>query len=622
MIRSFILTILFFAGAPLAGQDEARIDSLENVLVKLASTDTMRRYTLIHLWDAVIGSDLSRAKVYTRQMIREGKQNGSSKLLAAGYQRLGVTYSYIGIPDSTMHYYRKALRMYAASGNDRLQGIMLYNIAILQQGQGLYDTAKYYLALADERFSTSSRLVERSAVNKLTATIEREQGNNIASIKAAASAYELAREAGDSSRMADAEQEIAFNYMDLDQDRKAADYFQRTYRFYTRHHDDYFATMSLLNLVTCYQSLNEFENALHYGNQALEFVQKNQFHEFAIDVHNVMGNVYWKMKDYQEAERQFLLAMNYFEEGDFDRLKAETLTYLSGAQLNQNKFKEARKSGLAGLELSKEQGQLEFVHRNYGQLAIVAKNQGRYEEAYNHMVNRQTFQDSLYRKDLADEVARLTLLFDNEKKERLINEQKNQLALLESQQKIDRQQKISLGAGILTLICLLAAGWYITRQRHLNQRLEKDRLGEKVKSQQRELSTHVLQMAQKGQLLDQLGEELRLIKGERPDDRKKLDNLLRELGSEERIDQDWANFRNYFQGVHGDFEERLKITAVQTLSPRELRLATLIKMQLNNQEVGAILGVSQDSLYKAKYRLRKKLPQATEGELDGFIREL
>jgi hypothetical protein len=54
-------------------------------------------------------------------------------------------------------------------------------------------------------------------------------------------------------------------------------------------------------------------------------------------------------------------------------------------------------------------------------------------------------------------------------------------------------------------------------------------------------------MAKKGQLLDQLGEELRQIKGERPDDRKNPDGLLRELNSEERIDQDWANFRNYFR---------------------------------------------------------------------------
>jgi DNA-binding CsgD family transcriptional regulator len=126
-------------------------------------------------------------------------------------------------------------------------------------------------------------------------------------------------------------------------------------------------------------------------------------------------------------------------------------------------------------------------------------------------------------------------------------------------------------------------------------------------------------MTQKSQLLDQLGAELSNIKGERPDDRKRLDGLLRELSSEERIDQDWNNFRTYFQGVHGDFEERLKALAEQNLSPRELRLAALIKMQLNNQEVGAILGVSQESLYKAKYRLRKKLPAAGDGELDAYL---
>lgn len=247
---------------------------------------------------------------------------------------------------------------------------------------------------------------------------------------------------------------------------------------------------------------------------------------------------------------------------------------------------------------------------------------GRFAEALRYQLEKEQVKDSLYQKETGEKLAELAVLYEKEKQDQLIKEQQSELALLESKARADRAQRIGLTGGVLALLAILAAGWYSYRQRHQRQEVEKARLADEIKTHQQELSTHALQMARKGQLLDQLREELSNIKGERPDDRKKLDGLLRELGSEERIDQDWENFRTYFQGVHGDFEERVKSKAEQNLSPRELRLAALIKMQLNNQEVGAILGVTQDSLYKAKYRLRKKLPAAGEGELDGYLLEI
>lgn len=622
MFRFTLIAFSLMAGLSLPAQDMARVDSLEKALAQLPSEDTMRRYTLVYLWDATIGSDLPRAEAYTRQMIREGLEREDDKLIAAGYQRLGVTCDYAGKSDSAMFFYRKALAIYQKSEAGRMQGIMLFNIAILQKEKGLFDSARYYLSLADDQFRISSRLVERCAVNNLKAAIERQQGNPAEGIKAATLGYELALQAGDSSRMADAEEEIAFNYMDLDQDSLAAEFFARTYRFHLRSHDEYYASISLMNLATCHQAMGKPESALSYGNEALALVQENQYEDLEMDVLNVVGNIFWGNKEYEQAEEMFLRAAELLEVENLDRLKAEILTYLSGVQIELEKYEQARQHGVKGLELAEAQGQTELIHRGYGQLATIASKQGKFNDAYEYMVIRQEIQDSIYKKELGEEVARLTLLFENEKKERLISEQKNQLALLENQARTEKLQRAALIGGLMALLALLAAGGYNYRQRHQRLELEKAHLSNAVITHQKELSSHALQMAQKGQLLDQLGEELRQIKGERPDDRKKLDGLLRELSSEERIDQDWENFRTYFQGVHGDFEERLKAAAEQNLSPRELRLAALIKMQLNNQEVGAILGVSQESLYKAKYRLRKKFPQAGEGELDVFLREL
>ncbi|MEM6770264.1 MAG: tetratricopeptide repeat protein, partial [Bacteroidota bacterium] len=471
-------------------------------------------------------------------------------------------------------------------------------------------------------FAQGDNFIERSAVNKSRAAIARQQGRDDESIAFARKAYDLAREGGDSVRMADAEQEIAFAHQELGDYTTAAEYFKRGAEFFRRNNDLYFATISLLNYATSIEDLGREAEAIQACEEALRFSVDNNFASLELDVRNVLGNLFWSQEQYERAEEQFLYAYDLSVSQERDRLGAEFLSYLTGVQLHLNKYAAAKRHGKKALELSEQQGQIALSHRTYGHLATIASREGNFKNAYDYMVLRQGFQDSLNDQNLNDKLAELTLLFEKEKQDRLIADQQNQLALLEAQTQFDQLQKRSLWYGLLAAIGFFGAIAYSLWQRNRRQRLEKAQLAAKVTGQQRELSAHALQMAQKSQLLDQLSEELRQIKGERPDDRKKLDGVLRELSSEERIDQDWANFRAYFQGVHGDFEERLKTKATQKLTPRELRLAALIKMQLNNQEVGAIMSVSQDSLYKAKYRLRKKLPDAGEGDLDGYLREL
>lgn len=622
ILRIALLVFSVGLGSMVCAQQEALIDSLEQDLASRPPDDTLRILTLVNLWRQTSNNSLDKAAAYARAIIREGQQMNYPKGTATGYQRLGITQDYLGQTDSAIVNYNRALDIYRELEIVRLQGIMLFNLATIYQNKGAFDTTDLLLARADSCFADGQRFIERSAVNKARASAARQRGRNDESITHARLAYELAREGGDSSRMADAEQEIAFAYQALGDYATAADYFQRGATFFSRNNDLYFATVSLLNLATCRGETGSKDDAIAIARQALEISLDNNFASLELDVRNVLGNLFWGKDQFELAEEQFLLALSLSEEQENKRLGAEFLSYLTAVQYHLKKYRAAKANGVKALALSEAQGQIELSHRTYGHLASIASESGNYREAYNYLVLRQEIQDSLQDQTLNEKLAELTLLFEKEKQDRLITEQQNKLALLEAQSNVDRLQKRSLWLGLLAVVGLFGAIAYSLWQRNQRQQMEQEQLAAKVAGQQRELSAAALQMAQKGQLLDQLGEELRQVKGERPDDRKKLDGMLRELSSEERINQDWANFRTYFQGVHGDFEARLKAAAAQKLSPRELRLAALVKMQLNNQEIGSILSVSQDSLYKAKYRLRKKLPGAGEGELDAFLQAL
>jgi hypothetical protein len=76
---------------------------------------------------------------------------------------------------------------------------------------------------------------------------------------------------------------------------------------------------------------------------------------------------------------------------------------------------------------------------------------------------------------------------------------------------------------------------------------------------------------------------------------------------------DWLKFKLLFSAVWPGFFDDLP-NRYPGLSQGEVRLLALCKLELSSKEMAAMLGISQDSLRKSRYRLRKKYPQLMEDE--------
>ncbi|MEO0472489.1 MAG: helix-turn-helix transcriptional regulator [Bacteroidota bacterium] len=85
-----------------------------------------------------------------------------------------------------------------------------------------------------------------------------------------------------------------------------------------------------------------------------------------------------------------------------------------------------------------------------------------------------------------------------------------------------------------------------------------------------------------------------------------------------RKDDDWTHFERYFRQVHPGFDEKIR-RAFSDLTGNEIRLLTLMKMNLSTKEIASILNISPDSVKKARYRLRKKLNLPNQQNLQQFI---
>jgi tetratricopeptide (TPR) repeat protein len=155
-----------------------------------------------------------------------------------------------------------------------------------------------------------------------------------------------------------------------------------------------------------------------------------------------------------------------------------------------------------------------------------------------------------------------------------------------------------------------------------NRELEETQLKQQIEVKTKELSTQALHVIQKNQLLEELRTHLdQMVKDDKRDQKKQLKQLSLQINQNFNNDTYWEDFRNTFEQVHQSFFDNLKEKAPD-LTAAELRLVSLLKMNMSSNDMATMLGISQDSLRVSRYRLRKKLNLEQGENLYAFLQSI
>ncbi len=85
------------------------------------------------------------------------------------------------------------------------------------------------------------------------------------------------------------------------------------------------------------------------------------------------------------------------------------------------------------------------------------------------------------------------------------------------------------------------------------------------------------------------------------------------------IDNDRKNLELKIDQEHQEFVQRLQEKFTQ-LTSNDIRLCSLILLDLNNKEIATILNIETSSVKMSKNRLRKKLDLAQGENLHSFLK--
>lgn len=382
------------------------------------------------------------------------------------------------------------------------------------------------------------------------------------------------------------------------------------------------------NLGSIYEDLQRYDSAMYYFNQALQLYHIAGEHIDNIEVINNIWDIYRKTGDYRKALQYTFMAI------------ASAKKINEWYQLN---------SGYRD------------VAKTYNLL-------GKNDSAFYYLEISRRYLLEIYSRENSKQMAFLQAQYDEEKKN-------NEIEQLQNSKRINVVITTSV---IIIIVLLIILGLAIFNRQKLkirsqeamnlqnrdmlqtrnklmetelkasqleeeklkteleNQQLEKDKvdaelkatrleeeqLKQQIEQKSKELSTQVLHVIQKNQLLEELRKHLEeMVKDDKRDQKRQLKQLILLINQNFNNDNYWEDFKNTFEQVHRSFFENLK-NICPDLTATELRLISLLKMNMNSSDMATMLSISQDSLRVARYRLRKKLKLDQGENLVTFLQRL
>lgn len=364
-----------------------------------------------------------------------------------------------------------------------------------------------------------------------------------------------------------------------------------------------------------------------------------------------------QQKKFEAARPVVEGAVNYFEQSDDKMSLCFAYSNLGNIEQQTDNPNEAELNYLKGLAIAETTGMLsdyvvmstrladiyndtgrnqkavnslkevEAINGQYGdsemQLVILGQLEDSYsnlnqcEDAYGYLKKYKSLEDSLQSVQKIQDINELEAKYQLEKKEQ-------EIKLLEEKSKRSAIEKKGMIFGIIGLSGLFGLFVYAMRQRIKSNKLEKEKLDKELSFskveldlKKQELSAFALQLAHKNEVLEDIKSNVKRIHPSNNEGRE-LQKIINTININQNDDNSWEGFRKRFQAVHKTFESTIK-NQFPKVTSNELRLMSLLKMQLSSKEIANILNISSEGIKKARYRLRKKLDLRPKDSLEELV---
>jgi hypothetical protein len=370
-------------------------------------------------------------------------------------------------------------------------------------------------------------------------------------------------------------------------------------------------------IALCWQKSGNYDSAFHYYDIAMQRATAINSEVWKGIISGNKGQVYFLQKKYDIAKP--LLEYDYRTSKRYGEIanSAQALQFIARINLFQGKKDSALLEVKEALQMLQEQPQPKipnFLQNVYYATADVYRVRGNSDSFYHYSQLYSTLHDSIERAVANSrlEISRLRL-----------GNQSNIFKIRELQREKDaetRERNFVIAAIILVAIM----GLLILNRRRIKSRYEQQLAFQQKVAAEKEmvaakeqLNMFTQSIIEKTKLIEHL--EQQVANKPLTDEQQQLANEL----SHQTIltEEDWEKFKTLFEIIYPGFFLKLK-EMVPDITAAEQRMGALTRLHLNTKQMASMLGISPDSVYKIRQRLRKRLQLNDDATTETYLTKI
>lgn len=463
------------------------------------------------------------------------------------------------------------------------------------------------------------------------------QGSYVQAIDYLLQAQKIVRNAHHDQRLASNQNELGTVYYYNEQPERALAQFTEALTYYQQSQNAKGLAQTYANIGHIYEKRQDLKKAYHYQKQALIHSRIANDTASLTKIYENLGSIFEDEARYDSAYIYYQKALILTQQTNDQISQIEIINNLGDVFRKTGRYKQGMTLSRQAQQRSQQTGERYQLSAALRDIAKTYRLLNQPDSAYKYIELSRDLTDEIYAVENNRQITLLQSLFDVERKD-------SEIAQLNARKQVDL---IIITASCVVLLLLGSLAFVIISRQRLkiqneqainqqnqqifstqhelmraelkNKQLEEENLKGQLELKGKELTSHTLQIIQKNQVLEAVKDDLAaILKDDKRDQKKQLRQLLEKIGQSFDRDKYWDDFRRIFDQIHPHFFEQLA-RQFPDLTPTDLRLIALLKMNINSADMATLLGISSDSLRVSRYRLRKKIGLSEGESLSAYI---
>ena len=379
-----------------------------------------------------------------------------------------------------------------------------------------------------------------------------------------------------------------------------------------------------------FEKQGNYLEALEHQKQSLKIFELQRDSMGIAIINENIGSIHEDLMNYPLAHSYFKKSYRILEDSKI-KAEANVLNNISDVHRKSGNYQDSLAYTNESLGLALEINDNKLVESGYKDLSKIYTLLSKYEKVYQFKLESDIYRELSLKNQSINQINTLQTRYLTEKKE-------TEIQLLQEKNKVSNARLgllfvISMAIIIVFVVLLI----YYNKKRKVNQKvlkckqrmlkaeLDKKKIQEKnlqkdIQLKTIALSRYSLHLAQKNKILSDLSRTLkRIAVTKNIDVNQKIKDITKDIDFNLRQENEWEEFKIFFKELHPDFVKKLSNISEESLSPSELKLGILLRLNVSSKEIASILRVTPDSVRVTRYRLRKKLPIDAKEDLVNFM---